>query len=241
MSTTRLDVGGRTWDRLAAATGIVFVVLVLLSFFIQGEPPAIDDPAQEIANRFTEQDAQVRTGAFLVGLALIFFLWFIGTLVATIRRGEDAVARQSVSRLSAITLAGATVDATLIVVGTTLSAGLAVTTGEQVGADAAASLFRASQVILNLSAFATVTWMAAASLGILRTAILPTWLGWSGLAVAALWLISGFYVFDFGNDALSTLGFITLLIWLAWVLAASVLLSRSLGEGTTTTAEPARG
>jgi hypothetical protein len=38
------------YEWLAPLTGVAFVVLVIISFVIAGEPPSADDPAQEIVD-----------------------------------------------------------------------------------------------------------------------------------------------------------------------------------------------
>ena len=40
--------GEERWEKLAAATGIVFVVLVIAGSFIAGQPPKADDPINKI-------------------------------------------------------------------------------------------------------------------------------------------------------------------------------------------------
>lgn len=228
-----------TLDRLAAASGIVFVLLIILSVFVSGQPPALDEPVQKLAARYRQDDSQILAAAFIAGVASIFFFWFLGTLVATLRQAENdvgAATRAGIGRLAAITLAAGVADAALVFAGTAIGASLATQGAQQSNPDVIGTVARAGLMILAISSFATATWTASASLGLLRTGILARAVGLAGLVVAGLWLLSGLAVLGAATDVLAVLGFITLIAWLLWIAAVSWFLMQRTARGAGATA-----
>jgi hypothetical protein len=75
--------------RMGAATGIIAVVLMLIGFAVFGSDiPKVDDPAQEWQKFFVDHQDRVQTAMTLVGIALFFFLWFLGSLRDAIGAAE---------------------------------------------------------------------------------------------------------------------------------------------------------
>ena len=62
------------WERYAAAAGIAFVVLILLSGFLPGVPPASDDPVSDIHVFYADHRTALLLATYLGGLATIFSL-----------------------------------------------------------------------------------------------------------------------------------------------------------------------
>src|SRR4029453_5022215 len=82
-----------TWDKLAAAGGIVGVVLFIVAGALYGSPPGVDEDAQSVADFFSNNRGQVLTAIFLQGLGVLAILWFIAALVHTMREeGEGRLA-----------------------------------------------------------------------------------------------------------------------------------------------------
>lgn len=74
------------WERLGAATGIVFVILSVLALFIGGQPGA----APDVVQYFVENRGRLLVQSFLAGVASIFFLWFLGSVRSYLRAAEGA-------------------------------------------------------------------------------------------------------------------------------------------------------
>jgi hypothetical protein len=76
---------------LDAATGIGFVVRVLVGLAVQGRPPRADDSIETIRS-FFEQRGAILAGNFLIGLSWALFLWFLGSVRSYLRacEGGDA-------------------------------------------------------------------------------------------------------------------------------------------------------
>lgn len=62
---------------------------------------------------------------------------------------------------------------------------------------------------------------------ILRTAVLPRWIGWVGLAAGLSYVVStAGYVFSTGQNPLDMLEFIAFVLFVTWMMATSIVLVR---------------
>jgi hypothetical protein len=209
MTVGRLEVRDERLDRVAAATGIGFVAFALAAFLLALGPGEDEEVGQYYADNATAVEWQ----AFLFGLAGFFLLWFFGTLAAATRPAHAAE-----TRLPAIMLASAGVTVGLYFVGVASTLTIAKLEG------AAPFLFDFGSAAFALSNFSAAALIGSASLALLRTAVLPLWVGYSGLALMLLLWING------GAQTLSdsdVLADITFVVFLLWTLVASALLTRS--------------
>jgi len=193
------------WERRASLTGVVFTLLLVVSFVVAGETPGADDSIQEVVSFYSDNESQVVISAVLSGLSAVFFLFFVGSLGAVLRAAEGAT-----PGLSVVARAGGVVAA----VGILIFAGLLFTLG-----DAADTLEpEATQTLnaLNADFFfplggGIATFLFATGLVVVRRGGLPVWLGWAALVVAVA--------------IFTPLGFFAFLAFIAWVLVASVVLA----------------
>lgn len=238
MATERAGVRDSRWGVAAAATGIAFTALALIAYFLAAGPS--DTTAQGIANYFAANDAAVEWQAFLFGLSGVFLLWFAGTLASALRANDpDAGAR-----LGGIALASAAAATVLYLVGiagwATLADLFADATAGRFSDEALGDslmIFNLSDNALALAGFGAATFVGAASLALLPSRILADWLAWAGGLVVALLVASAFAQLVGGPDALGTASF---LAFVAWVLAASILLTRWSGQAVAPTARVER-
>ena len=173
---------------LLPLTGVVFIVLVIAGFIVGGEPPSTeDDPVQEIVDFYVDDKDSIYAGVFLLGLATVFFIFFANYLRALFH-GTRAAATILVG--AAIFVVGGAIDGTLLIAMTE-----------------AADNDLPPETILTLQAlwdndflpFAIGITVFVTSLGIsiLRTAVLPRWLGWIAIAIAVVSIAGpiGFFAF----------------------------------------------
>jgi hypothetical protein len=223
------------YARYAAMTGICFVVLVVIGFVVQPKPPSSDAPPSEVLRYITDHHDALHVVQLIFGGAMFMFLWFIATLRSSLGAAEGAQ-----GRLATTAYGGGLVAAAGLIVSLALAATAALHPATN-GADVTRALTDASAMVLAVSAPAAVVFFVANGLSILRTGFLPAWLGWLGFATALFNALGLGNVFtDHGAFAADgVLGFlIGFLLFLIWVLAASITLTRKLGEAAPATATP---
>src|SRR5690349_19786966 len=161
---------------LAPLTGIAFLVLVIGGAMYGGQPPSEDkhlkSPAEQAA-AWAAQSDKLLTAVFIMGLGLVFFVYFASALKTRLDAGTAPT--QCLSRTAfagaLIFAAGAATDLTL---------GVSVVSAAKNKIDPVA--------IQALSAYFTNDWVpfaigveiltSAAALSILKHGGLPKWLGW---------------------------------------------------------------
>ena len=213
-----------TWDKLAAAGGIVGVVLFIVAGPLYGSPPGVDEDAQSVASFFSDNRGQVLTAIFLQGLGVLALLWFVAALVTAMRRvGEDRLAAAAFgSFLLAFSIGGVAA-----ITRSTLAYSIA-----DEGSDLVLPLYHLSvvfDVFVNVLGAGLFLAVGAATL---RTGLFPRWWGWlSGLAGllliigATAWARDGFWS-PTGGAA-----FVCFVLFLVWTLVTSVLLTMRTREG----------
>ncbi len=213
--------------RYGAATGIVFVVLVIVAFLVQPKPPAADASAMEVFDYVSDKQDTLHIVQLIFAAAGFFLLWFAGTL-----RSLLAGAEEGDGRLANLAYGGLLVAFATLVVGFALSA-TATLHPVANGPDLTHALVDASLIVPALGGPAVAVFFLANSLSIFRSGYLPGWLGWLGIAAAVFNLTALGAVFtDSGAFAADgVLGFfLGFVLFLLWFLLASILLYRKLGE-----------
>ena len=199
------------WERLAALTGVVAVALWIAGVFtIESVSPEDEDSAEALLAYFEDEGTTLLVGAFLFALGTAFFVWFLGSLRTTFLAGEGVP-----GRVTGIAFAGGIGKAVfdLGVVGG-IAAG-AIGADEELTPEAAQAIFWMDDAFFVGAEFMALVFMAASALVVLRTRVLPAWMGWLA-AVIALGLL------------VVPVGWAFLLFGLPiWVLLASVLIWRA--------------
>jgi hypothetical protein len=223
-------VSERQREQLSAATGLVFVGLLLaaagVGFWFPGWSAEFDGSAQDWAAFYADERTSILVSVLLVTLALIFLTWFIGTVHAVLR-----VAEGGSQRLSSIGF-----GAGIFGVGAIHVAMLCFT----------AAAFRADHsspdMIMQMNDMAFIcgvpaaaagsSFFAALGLATLRTGALPASLGWLALLTAVLQLgpLGGLFTktgpFNLQDGLFGImLVFITLGVWVG--LASIVMIRRA--------------
>jgi hypothetical protein len=176
-------------DWLVPLSGAIFVVLVIVGFLIGDEPPDANDPVQEIVDFYVDNKDSIEVGAFLVSLGVVFFIFFANYLRSLFR--ETAA--------SATILVGASIFA----VGAALDTTILVATAESAD-DIEPTSVQTLQALWDNDfipiAVGLAVFLLSLAISILRTAVLPRWLGWVVLVLALLALTpAGFFAFPLGG------------------------------------------
>jgi len=205
-------------DRYAPATGLLFVVVVIVSTIVQGAPPALSDDASEFAEYFDDNDARIRFAQFINVLATIPFLWWLGGLWATLRRAEGGA-----PRLTVAAGLGSVVAATSVGLGSAVMSTAAFSPLDGAGLKLFATL---SVTMYAAGALGVATLVLASSVVVLRSGVFPVWIGWFGLLNGVVWIGGGLSLVS-TRDAVSGIGFVAFLLWLVWIIAISVTMLRN--------------
>jgi hypothetical protein len=201
---------------LAAGTGIVFVVLSVVAAII-AQPTG----GQDAAEYFVERRSQVLVSSYLFGLAVVFFVWFLGSLRSQLRQAEGTT-----GRLSAVAFAGGILTASTLFFQGTLNIALAGGIAERVDPDITRALYQVSARAADLVPFWVAVLTGASAVVMLRTGIVPAWLGWFGGLVAVASLVVPVAIFVEGGPFASggIYGFLVLGGFLLWTLVTSIVL-----------------
>ena len=210
------------WDKLAAAGGIVGVVLFIVGIAIMGSPPAVDEDAQTVAEFFSDNRDQVLWGVFIQGLGVLALLWFVAALATTMREAGEA-------RLAAAAFGSFLLAFAMGGVAAMARATLAYSVADE-GPDLVLPLYHLTVLTEIFTGLLAAGLFAAVCGATLRTGLFPRWWGWlSGLA--ALWAIVSSTAW--GRDgAWSPTGegtFVGVVVFLAWMVVTSSLLVRRAG------------
>lgn len=216
------------WERWARAAGIAFVVLAVAAFIVGGETPTVGDPVEDVVSYYDGDRGQVLVSSVLFAFALGFWVWFAGALANNLReRGQG--------RVAATVLVAVAAFASVQLVTTGLNAVLAFSVAGEGDPGVSKALFDLTWTLDMLAAIPSAVFFTAASLGLLRTNMIPSWLSRAGLGVAGLfvlrtttWASDGFWS--------PTGGYLFVLIplTLLWILTTSIILVRSAGPAAST-------
>jgi hypothetical protein len=200
---------------------IGFVVLTVVAFVVSGDPPKVGDPVEDVVSYYDGDRGKVLVSSFLFALALGFWLWFAGTIANNLR--EPGQGRAAATIIGAV----ATFVAVQLV-GTALNAVLAHSVAGEGEAGVTHALFDLTWATDVVAAVPSAVFFAAAALGLLRVELIPSWLSWAGVGVAALfalrstnWASDGFW------SPTGEFLFILIPLALLWILATSVTLVRA--------------
>ncbi|HEY8774024.1 MAG TPA: hypothetical protein VIM05_05585 [Gaiellaceae bacterium] len=201
-------------DRLAATSGIAFVVLFIVSFFTATMPPDSTDSNSEWVAYFLDHHRATLISAVLIGAAVMFFIWFAGSVGAALRNAGE-------QRLAAVAFGG---GVTAAAVGTVIG-GLQAALAYRIAIDSPASVKAFVDVSYGLGvliSFPVAVLIGATAIASWRSGVFPrSWAGVSG--VAAVVMVSGggaiahsgFYRPD------GPWAFVTLIVFLVWTLVTS--------------------
>jgi hypothetical protein len=191
--------------RLVPLTGVVFAVLALAGMATAQPPPGVKASGEKVLAFSQSHAGSQRVADQLLIAGFAFFVFFAGSLRAQLRRTPEAEAAGTVALIGAGVMAG----------------GVAVYIGMDFAANAAPyALAPAAAQALNVLALELVFPLSlggfvfgiAAGVAILRSSVLPNWIGWAAIVIGLvpLWIIQ-------------------VLLLYVWTVVVSVLLYRRSG------------
>jgi uncharacterized protein DUF4386 len=208
-----MEKSNREW--LVPLTGLLFAVLLIVSFIVQGEPKGADHPANEIKQWYLDNKDAAEFSAFL-GVVAAAALLFFGAYLRKVLDGAGPM-------LSILPLIGLT----SVAIGGAIDGMILFALAERADDLPAASVQTIQAVwdndflplVLGVLVF---NW--SVGLAILRSGAMPKWLGWWAI-VAGVITLAG------------PIGFVGAMLAGLWIIVASIVLS--LGARRRTAAQPA--
>ena len=194
-----------SWARYAPLSGLLFVALVVASIFVGGETPDTNDPTVKVVAEWVKNEDEFKISAILGALAGVPLIWFLGSLRSTLRRGEG-----DSGRLSAIAFGGGLI----LIAGAGVDSSLQFAIAESVG-EVPPNVTQTLSVLYDnfflIFPMGLCPLFLATGLVILRSRVLPVWLGWTAFFIGVLALAG-------------PIGFAAFLLGLIWILVASIVM-----------------
>jgi hypothetical protein len=212
-------------ERWGAWAGIAFVVLVLVTGFLPGNPPKTSDSAVKITKYFVDRADQIRIVTYVGGLATIAVLFWLGALWRFMRTAEGPGPMLATSAVAGGVFAAVANAASGIIFGTV--AILKLQNGIEGGS------IRFFYVLGNNFAmaggFAVIVLIGSVSLLVLRSDLMPRWVAALGGVEILLWLVASGAVTS-TKDFIVYFGFAAFALFAVWVLVVSIMMLRSTKE-----------
>jgi len=207
--------------RWGGVAGLGYAVLAVIAWFVPGtDAPRVDDSPATIVTFFTDNRAQVLTQAFLFSAAAALLVWFAAALAQTLRE------RAPGSDIPGALLGGIVLIAALMLMGSALTASIAYRGGDPgvtVGA------FNLAQLTFTMYGVAAAVPFTAMAVGILRTHVLPVWMGWLAALCAVLGVVGALFIGRTGGALVPggpVVTFIPFLAYTLFVVLASAFMVR---------------
>lgn len=208
--------------------GIVFVVLLFAGEVALGDtthPPA-DASGEKVVAFFEEYGTGSLIGAYIQALAAMALLWFVASVAS-------ALASWGRLTTAALIATSGAVAVGVFLLYLLLSAVLAFGAVSNGGLDAGAggALYQSRFMAQTFYSFPVAVLVGATSVGVLHLRFFPRWYGWSGVAVAATFLVGGADVARSGFFAPDgDYGFILFWLFPLWLIVTSVVFMRRTGD-----------
>lgn len=207
-------------SKWAPLSGIAFLVLVVAGALYGGMPPSEKGlaSAEELAAAYVTQGDRLTVATFVMGLGLVFLIYFGSVLKTALDAGSAATGCLSRAAFAGVIVfvAGAATDFTLVVA----MVEAAKDKVDPVAIQALSIYFENDWVPF---AIGILTLTSASAISILKYGGLPKWLGWLAALVAVVGLIP-----PIGFFALPGAGL--------WILLASIMLTLQASKAEPATA-----
>jgi hypothetical protein len=189
-----------SWNGASLAAAIGFLVLDTAgAITAPGHAPQPGPGDHELVAFYALHHAAVFTSVTFFALSMLAFVYFAGSLWNVLREAEGS------SALATMSLGGAVALIAAYVVQLALLAGTAQAAMNSLQPDVVAALRETSTMVSDLSDILMGVFIAAASVVMLRSRLLPRWIGWVGAFSGLCYVASLGQIFSADSTALSTL------------------------------------
>jgi hypothetical protein len=208
--------------RWGGIAGLAFVLLAILAEFLPGRPPAVDSSAGEISSYVSDGRAMILASSLMWAASAGLIIWFAAAFAEAIREREER-SDVHLALLAGAVLVGGAIFVNAVAMG-------AAAYGVD-GRDEAltAMMFQGAEVTSTMIGFAAALPLAAAGIGVLRTHLMPNWLGYLALLAALVSFAGAFGIF--ASEGVFAAGgwlmtLVPLLVSAVWVTCASGFMVR---------------
>jgi hypothetical protein len=212
--------------RLSAASGIAFVVLLIISFALFGlDFPTYDDSGRTFATYYSDNSSKIELSILVGAFSVVAFLWFVG-FMRWVFAGAETAAR-GFERATDIGYAAGI--AAVAVVGVTLATQEAAVVGAGSVQPGVIRMFDLTGDYAFLIAGVLLSiWLLTSFFVIRVTKVLPDWLGLLAFLGTILGVLQGVLLLAPQDDdgVLGLLGFAFTIVLMIWTLGASITLAR---------------
>ena len=209
-----------SWNGASLAAAIGFLALDIAGAFTgPGHAPQPGPGDHKLVAFYALHHAAVFTSVTFFALSVVAFLYFVGSLWNVLREAEGS------SALATMSLGGAVALMAAYVVQLALLAGTAQAALNGLQPDVVAALRETSTMVSNLSDILMGVFIAAASVVMLRSHLLPRWIGWVGVISGLCYVASLGQIFS-ADSQLGTAEFVGFVLLIVWTLATSIMLYR---------------
>jgi hypothetical protein len=209
------------FKRMAGWAGIVTVVFFLLNLGLAGSTPTPEDSIAEITDYLAGDQGMHQLGLLFGVLAALPFVAFLaGILVPVFRSDREHGEGFGIVIFGGALLLGAASTIANTALGALLLRG---TAGLDPGT--VRGLWDTQQVAYGSGGIAFSIFGIGVALAVLRRHVMADWLGWLATVLAVAGALGLFTLTSDGNASL--LGYIPFVLFLVWVLGASITMVRT--------------
>lgn len=174
--------------RWGGFAGLWFIILAGTAVLVPGQPPRVTASANEITTFVSNAQFELLASALLWATAAGLVVWFAAAFAEAIREREER------SDIHMALLAGSVLVGGAIFLGSVATAVLAYGADTRT-ATLTVTIFQGSMVLNTMIGFAAALPLTAAGIGVLRTHLMPDWLGYLAFVAASVSVVGAFGIF----------------------------------------------
>lgn len=173
---------GRNSQWLVPLAGVAFIVLAVIGFAIQGEPKSADDPVNEIVDFYLDNKDSIIVGT-VIGIAGIFLLLVFASYLHQVLQAAlpDSILPRLLYTGLVITAIGFAIDATILIA--------LAETADEIEPNSVQTLQALWDNDFIPIALGILTFLWSFGLSVIRSGVLPSWLGWIAVLLGIVALI----------------------------------------------------
>ena len=209
------------FNRIAAISGVIAVVLGVLHGALLGDRPTLDDPIEDVVQYIGDDLTMHRLSMVLGILVLPFFIVFFAGIVSKLRDGD----RELNEAWGIAALAGAISVGAAAAIADTFVVLLFLRGGDGLDDSTVRVIYDGFVVAYGSAGIAIAGVTGSVAIAAIRREFWPSWYGWLSALAAVIGFISVGGILWTSSTGL-LLGFAAFIGFRVWTLATSVLMYR---------------